>query len=240
MYQHNGGCIEVAFLLNINWKGAFVMSVLRFEQKFEEWMEDNISNEKSHRRREILERGLGHGTIEFLRLVWFPTVGNFDQLYPEWEVRDFNNGYRYLDLAYMPGGAKGGIEIQGFGPHARDLDVRRFKDLCWRHSLLALDGWTFLPIAYLSIKDEPQRCQQLILAFIGKFISTDVESQLPWLEAEAVRFARRLMRPITPLEFANHLGISDRHTRRILHKLVDLQIITVASGKERARSYKIK
>ena len=240
MYQHNGGCIEVAFLLNINWKGAFVMSVLRFEQKFEEWMEDNISNEKNHRRREILERGLGHGTIEFLRLVWFPTVGNFDQLYPEWEVRDFNNGYRYLDLAYMPGGAKGGIEIQGFGPHARDLDVRRFKDLCWRHSLLALDGWTFLPIAYLSIKDEPQRCQQLILAFIGKFISTVVESQLPWLEAEAVRCARRLIRPITPLEFANHLRISDRHARRILHKLVDLQIITVASGKERARSYKIK
>ena len=35
---------------------------------------------------------------------------------------------------------KGGIEIQGYGPHARDLDVRRFKDLCWRHCLLALDG----------------------------------------------------------------------------------------------------
>ncbi|MNR53510.1 hypothetical protein D3C85_1735390 [compost metagenome] len=44
-------------------------------------------------------------------------------------MRDFNNGYRYLDLAYMPGGVIGGIEIQGYGPHARDLDVRRFKDI---------------------------------------------------------------------------------------------------------------
>jgi hypothetical protein len=214
--------------------------MLRFEQKFEEWLEDQISREKNHRRREILEKGLGHGTVEFLRAVWFPTVGNFDHLYPEWEVRDFNNGYRYLDLAYMPGGVKGGIEIQGYGPHARDLDVRRFKDLCWRQSLLALDGWTFLPIAYLSIQDEPQRCQQLILAFIGKFISSHAESELSWLEAEMVRFARRLLRPVTPFEFANHLRISDRHTRRILHKLVNLQILVVASGKERARSYRLK
>jgi hypothetical protein len=67
----------------------------------------------------------------------------------------FNNGYRYLDLAYMPGGAKGGIEIQGYGSHARDLDVRRFKDLCRQHCLLALDGWMFFPIAYLSITDDP-------------------------------------------------------------------------------------
>jgi hypothetical protein len=115
----------------------------------------------------------------------------------------------------------------------------RFKDLCWRHSLLALDGWIFLPIAYLSIKDEPKQCQQLILAFIGKFISTDAPSELAWTEAEAIRFARRLLRPITPLEIANHLGISNRHARRILHKLADLQILTVSSGNERARSYKL-
>ncbi|MET3698215.1 hypothetical protein SAMN05877753_10870 [Bacillus oleivorans] len=214
--------------------------MLKFEEKLEGWLQENISNEKNHRRREILEKGLGHGTYEFLRLVWFPAVGNFDYLYPEWEVRDFNNGYRYLDLAYMPKGAKGGIEIQGYGPHARDLDVRRFKDLCWRHSLLALDGWTFLPVAYLSIIDEPKRCQQLILSFIGKFVSMDVSSQLTWTEAESVRYARRMLRPFAPLELANHLRTSDRHTRRILHKLVDLQILTVANGKERARTYMLR
>lgn len=111
-----------------------------FDQKYEEWISLNLKEEENPRRRELLEKGLGHGTVEFLRSVWYPAVGNFNYLYPEWEVRDFNNGYRYLDLAYMPGGAKGGIEIQGYGPHARDLDVRRFKDLCMRHSMLALDG----------------------------------------------------------------------------------------------------
>ncbi|WP_442950571.1 hypothetical protein [Paenibacillus sp. FSL R7-0331] len=134
-------------------------------------------------------------------------------------MRDFNKGYCYLDLAYMPGGVKSGIEIKGYGPHARELDVRRFKDLCRRHCLLALDGWTFLPIAYPSIVEEPKQCQQLVLSFIGKFIATDVSSTLTWLEAESLRFARRLLRAFTPSELAQHLKISDRHARRILQNL---------------------
>ena len=211
-----------------------------FELALNDWLQKNISAEKNHRRQERLNKGLGHGTVEFLRLVWFPAVGHFDHLYPEWEVRDFNNGYRYLDLAYMPGGAKGGIEIQGYGPHARDLDVRRFKDLCWRHSLLALDSWTFLPIAYLSIKEEPKQCQQLILAFIGKFISIQAPSNLTWVETEIVRFAQRLLRPITPREVASHLNVTDRHVRRLLHKMVDSQILIEVSGKERIRTYRLR
>ncbi|WP_225442650.1 hypothetical protein [Paenibacillus lycopersici] len=122
----------------------------RFDEQLETWMEGEIAREHNPLRLERLEKGLGHGTIEFLRRVWFPAVGHFHDLHLEWEVRDFGNGYRYLDLAYMPAGAKGGIEIQGYGPHARDLDVRRFKDLCLRQCLLSLDGaaglWGMLPV----------------------------------------------------------------------------------------------
>ncbi|SES95358.1 transcriptional regulator [Paenibacillus sp. NFR01] len=212
----------------------------QFEQLYSEWLETQISEEIGPRRLELLQKGLGHGTVEFLRNVWWPAVGNFNDLYPEWEVRDLGNGYRYLDLAYMPGGAKGGIEIQGFGPHARDLDVRRFKDLCRRHALLALDGWTFLPIAYLSIVEEPEQCRQMILAFIGRFVATVVPGQLECLEAETLRFARRTLRPFTPLELAAHLRVTDRHARRILHRLTDLGLLEVSGGNLRFRSYGLK
>ncbi|WP_342439440.1 transcriptional regulator [Paenibacillus sp. FSL L8-0436] len=212
----------------------------RFEQQYMEWLEKNLTNELNPRRRELVTKGLGHGTVEFLRRVWFPAVGNFDHLFPEWEVRDFNNGYRYLDLAYMPGGTRGGIEIQGYGPHARDLDVRRFKDLCMRHCLLSLDSWTFLPIAYLSVIEEPKQCQQLVLAFIGKFIATDVPSTLTWLEAETLRYARRLLRPFTPVELTAHLKVTNRHARRILQNLVEQQLIDIESGKQRIRTYRLR
>jgi len=61
-----------------------------FDQLYETWLNGQIAAEKNRRRRELLEKGLGHGTVEFLRNVWFPAIGNFDHLYAEWEVRDFH------------------------------------------------------------------------------------------------------------------------------------------------------
>lgn len=210
---------------------------MKFEQAFEAFMANQIAQETNKRRRERLERGLGHAELEFLRSIWYAAIGNFNDLYPEWEVRDFANGYRYIDFAYMPGNAKGSIEIQGYGTHARDLELWRFKDLCIRHTQLALDGWVVLPIAYPSIVEAPKQCQQLILSLIGKFISTDVPSTLSWLESEIIRFARRKLRPITAAELSEHLKISTKHARTLLHQLTDQQLLKVASGNVRLRSY---
>jgi hypothetical protein len=48
-----------------------------FVEEYEKWIQDNMTNETNPRRRELLEKGLGHGSIEFLRLIWFPTIGIF-------------------------------------------------------------------------------------------------------------------------------------------------------------------
>jgi hypothetical protein len=210
---------------------------MRFEQDYENFMQKQISAETNGRRRERLEKGLGHGEKELLRTIWYPAIGNFDHLYPEWEVRDYSNAYRYLDIAYRPGGAKGVIEIQGYGSHARDIDTWRFKDLCMRHCYLALDDWVVLPIAYLSIVESPKQCQQLILSFVGKFISMSVPNELSWLESETLRFARRLLCPFTPLQLANHLKISTKYARTLLHNLEEKKLLIATSGKQRMRTY---
>ncbi len=210
-----------------------------FENVYEVWLHKHIAEEKNPRVRELLQKGLGHGTIEFLRSIWFPAVGNLDYLYPEYEVRDFNNGCRYLDLAYRPNVAKGCIEIHGYRSHASDIEVSRFKDLCMKQALLVLDDWIFLPIAYLSIKDDPGVCKQLVLAFTGKFLSTAVPSGLNWAEAETLRFARRRMCPFTPRELSAHLQLSDRHSRNILLKLVNKKMLIVASGVQRYRTFRL-
>ena len=211
-----------------------------FDKAYRQWLERQIGEEHGVRRKELLQRGLGHGTIEFLAQIWFPTFGNLDDLHAEWEVRDYHGGYRYIDLAYRPGGAKGAIEIQGYGSHARDLDTRRFKDLCWRHSLLGLDGWTLLHVAYLSIREEPERCRQLVLAFVGRFLSFDPAADgMNWPEEETLRHARRLMVPFSAGELARHLRVTDRHARLILKTLAESNRMEIANDKQRYRTYRL-
>jgi len=210
-----------------------------FDKVYDEWLAVIISEEKNPRRRELLRRGLSHSTVTFLRKVWFPVLGNFDDLHPEYEVRDLDNKYRYLDLAYMPGGAKGCIEIQDYGSHARDVEVSRFKDLCMKQALLTLNDWSFLPIAYLSIRDDPGVCKKLVLSFVGKFLSIKVNSELSWAEAETLRFARRLLRPFQPRELSSHLSLSENRTRVILRSLMNKDLLITTSGKQRYRTYQL-
>ena len=108
-----------------------------------------------------------------------------------------------------------------------------------KQSLLALDDWLFLPIAYLSIREDPGVCKQLVLSFVGKFLSNAVSSELHWAEAETLRFARRLLRPFTPAELADHLVLSKQHTRAILHTMHDRKMLEVVDGKQRYRTYRL-
>lgn len=211
----------------------------RFQIEMDAWLSAQIANESNPRRRDILQKGLGHGTVEFLKEIWYPAIGNFNDLYPEWEVRDMNNRYRYLDLAYLPAGAKGCIEIQGYSSHARDIEAWRFKDLCMKQALLSLDGWLFLPIAYLSIKEDPAVCKQLALSFVGKFTAMPASSSLDWLENETIRYARRVMRPFDSKELAAHLQRSDKQARRILQRLVEKHWLTIVDGKQRYREWRL-
>lgn len=211
-----------------------------FDEAFNAWQQADIALEENPRRRELLKNGLSYSTVAFLRNIWFPTIGNFNDLYPEYEVRDLDNKYRYLDLAYMPGGAKGCIEIQDYRSHARDIESERFKDLCMKQSALVLDDWIFLPIAYLSIRDDPAVCRKLILSFVGKFLSININptrNELNWAEAEALRFARRLIRPFEAIELSDHLKLSENRTRVILRSLISKGFLLVASGKQRYRTF---
>ncbi|AZK47536.1 transcriptional regulator [Paenibacillus lentus] len=210
-----------------------------FGEVYESWLARHIAEEDNPRRRGLLRKGLSHGTVTFLRTIWFPVIGNLNDLYPEYEVRDFNNRYRYLDLAYMPGGAKGCIEIHDYRSHARDVEVERFKDLCMKQAMLVLDDWSFLPIAFLSIRDDPGMCKQLVLSFVGKFLSIDVKLGLNWAEKETLRYARRLMRVFEARELSAHLALSESRTRVILRSLVAKNLLTVASGNLRYRTYRL-
>ncbi|MDF2836012.1 MAG: transcriptional regulator [Paenibacillus sp.] len=211
----------------------------QFNEIYAKWMEKQIAEAESPRRRERLKLGLSHSSSALLQQIWLPAIGNLEHLHAEYEVRDLNNNYRYLDFAFIPGHSKGCIEVQDFRSHARDIEAGRFKDLCMKQALLTLEGWSFLPIAYLSIKEDPSLCKQLVLSFVGKFLAGSQTEGLHWAEAETLRYARRQLRPFTPTELALHLKLSDNRTRAILRNLLDKKLLDAHSGKQRYRTYRL-
>jgi hypothetical protein len=69
-----------------------------------------------------LQDGHGHAEQMILRQVWWPAFGHFDYLYPEYEIQDYLDGFRYLDFTYIKTSFRACFEIDGYGPHWRDVN----------------------------------------------------------------------------------------------------------------------
>ncbi|WP_335926273.1 hypothetical protein [Paenibacillus lutimineralis] len=114
------------------------------------------------------------------------------------------------------------------------------SEICARkQAYLVLDDWLFLPVAYLSIEEEPEVIQQMALSFVGKFVSLSTSPSLSWIDEEALRFARRVIRPFRSEELALHLNRSDRQARRILDKLVKMEVLLIHNGQQRYCTYQL-
>ena len=89
-------------------------------------------------------------------------MANFYILYPEFEVKDFRDGTRYIDFAYIRQGLKLAIEIDGYTTHASQISRTQFSDGLIRQNDLMIDGWKILRFSYDDVKDRPRMCEQII------------------------------------------------------------------------------
>ncbi len=185
-----------------------------------------------------LQRGLGYAEELFLKTVWWPIYEHFDQLYPEYEVRDYKDGYRYIDFAYIRSYHRIAIEIDGLGPHWKDISVWQFSEQLARQNTLVIDDWHLLRFTLQDVTDRPRSCQQTILQLMGKLYGdSKLEDTTTVREREIIRLASRTLVPITPSIVAQHLQISNDLAQQLLHELCDKQWLQAASGTVRIRSY---
>ncbi|MFC5407431.1 hypothetical protein [Cohnella soli] len=86
-----------------------------FNATYEQWLSMHRNLRYGERLRRLEE---GHGYLEKLILenVWWPAVGHFDHLHPEYEVFDFRDGTRFLDFAWLPGPIRLNIEVTALTP----------------------------------------------------------------------------------------------------------------------------
>lgn len=135
MYRREAHAALIRNLLGFRIKAAFLFSgskkgvpMSAFETKMSQWLHDQLAVEKNPRRRQILQKEIGHGTKEFLRTIWYPAVGNFNHC--------MRNGKFGITQP---------ISLSGSGLYARrNQRLHRNPWLpvsCQRHRIMAIQGF---------------------------------------------------------------------------------------------------
>jgi len=210
---------------------------MNFDEAYEEFITEHCKRRSGERLRRLRE-GHGHAEKLFLSTVWWPMFHQFSHLHPEYEIHDYKDGYRYLDYAYIQPHFRIAIEIDGFGPHWRNISSWQFDDHCQRQNHLVIDGWYVIRVTYNQIKEKPRLCQQTIQQLFGRWlVSSTSMNELTIFERETIRLAVRSTKPITPKDISFQLGIGVDYAQRLLRGLVHKQWLQPASGNVRIRSY---
>ncbi|MDF2927492.1 MAG: hypothetical protein K0R57_6406 [Paenibacillaceae bacterium] len=210
-----------------------------FHTAYEDFLFKHLHN-RTEEETTRLKEGLGHAEKLFLEQVWWPVMGHFDGLVPEYEVSDFKDGSRYLDFAFLRPPYRICIEIDGYGPHLRDLSRWQHADQLHRQNDLVMDGWLIFRFAYTEVKEKPRSCQQMIQRIMGRWYGSQLQlPQFKLKESEIIRHLVQRGSEITSAEVMQRLKVSDRSARDLLHSLAAQKIILPVSGKQRVRRYKL-
>ncbi|MDU0203412.1 MULTISPECIES: endonuclease domain-containing protein [Paenibacillus] len=203
----------------------------QFRIALENFLTKHLASRKGERYRRLKE-GHGHAEQLFLRQVWWPAFCGFTDLHPEYEVKDFRDGTRFLDFAFMRHSLKLAIEIDGYGPHASQISRSQFADQWIRQNHLIIDGWKILRFSYDDVKDRPRMCEQILQQFMGRFLgreaSTDVK--LSYVEKEVIRFALNIGRAIKPNDVSALLDVGSRKSYQVLKAMTDKLLLKPAGG----------
>ena len=211
-----------------------------FEEEYQTFMNAHLQVRKGERLRRLQE---GHNVAEklFLKQVWWPLFHQFSYLHPEFEVNDFKDGTRFLDFAYIRPAIRICFEIDGYGPHLKNISRWQFSDNLERQNQLVIDGWTVIRFSYDQIKEQPRRCQQIVQQVIGRWLGDELDQpSLSLVEKEVLRLSIRKGEAIFPVDVQKYLKISDKTARKVLSQLVDKKKLIPATGNTRIRSYQVR
>ncbi|WP_169306676.1 helix-turn-helix domain-containing protein [Cohnella pontilimi] len=212
-----------------------------FDEIFSRWLSQHLKTCKGERKRRLLN-GLGYSEKLFLMLVWWPAVQSLANLHPEFEVRDFKDGTRFLDFAFFLKGLKICIEIDAYNTHCRDLDRKQFADHLTRQNHLVIDGWLVLRFSLDDIKENPRSCQQLLLQALGKWgleQQESIEASNP-IDLAILKLMRTHGAPLSPSKVARELGWHRATATAHLHSLLNKgYLLPAGSGQKRIKLYRL-
>lgn len=207
-----------------------------FTEEHRRWIEDHISR-RTGERRGRLERGHGHGERMFLEKVWWPMMGHFNDLHPEYEVLDWRSKPYFVDFVWKPGQVKFAFEVKGYGPHVQNTDRTRYRQELNRETYLQIAGYRVVAIPYDDLEASPELTITLLRPLLMPYLALRMEEQGEYsrLERDILRIAVRTNGCIRPVDLVRELGIDLRTARKYMRSLSEKgrfnPVVSQASGR---------
>ncbi|GIP34602.1 hypothetical protein J2TS4_38120 [Paenibacillus sp. J2TS4] len=192
---------------------------MSFDKAHTDWIQSHL-NRRSGERKGRLERGHQHGEQLFLKNVWWPLLGHFEHLHPEYEVLDWRGRSYFADFVWLPGHIKIAWEIKGYGPHVRDMDRKRYSEELNRETFFQAMGFRVVSFAYDDIAHQPELCITLMRLLLSRYQPVETPAKLTSLACkEIILLSFQLARAIRPKDVEEHLAVNHRTAVRYLHSL---------------------
>ncbi|MFC5529853.1 DUF559 domain-containing protein [Cohnella yongneupensis] len=128
---------------------------MSFDQAHEAFIQSHLK-QRTGERRGRLERGHRDAEKLFCGNVWWPLIGHYENLHPEYEVLDWRGLSYFCDFAWLTPSVKLIIEIKGFGPHVRDMDRQKYCNELNRETFLTAMGFQVVSFAYDDVAHRPE------------------------------------------------------------------------------------
>ncbi|XEC96210.1 hypothetical protein AB6A23_06590 [Paenibacillus tarimensis] len=177
---------------------------------------------RSGERKGRLERGHGHGEILFARNVWWPIKGSFDDLHPEYEVLDWRGRSYFADFVFSPKYWRLLIEVKGYEAHVTGMDRKKYCNELNRELFLQVMGFRLVSFAYDDVAHRPEQCIHLLRSLLSRYEPKEKGFERTFFEEnEVLRLAIILVRPIRPIDVAEHFGVNHRTAVNLLQRLCE-------------------
>ncbi|RXZ80457.1 hypothetical protein EBB07_18935 [Paenibacillaceae bacterium] len=195
-----------------------------FQIEHDRWTSDHLKGRRGDRL-DALKRDHGYGNRMFVEQIWWPLVGHFHGLHPEYEVKDWRGRSYFVDFMWIVGAVRIIFEIMDFGSHGTDRTKYR-RDLNRGLFLQAQD----CSVYYISL-DELKENSSFILSILRNILSpyllaesavnTTVRKPYSKIERDLMRAAIRHNRVIRPAEAAKELELHTMTVIKYCRILVD-------------------
>lgn len=197
---------------------------MTFQIEQDKWISDHLKRRRGERR-DALKRGHGYGNRLFVERVWWPLVGHFHGLHPEYEVKDWRGRSYFVDFMWIVGAVRIVFEIMDFGSHGTDRTKYRM-DLN-RGLFLQAQDCTVYYISLDELKENPSFILSAMRNILSPYLSAEwgakrtAERPYSKIERDLMRAAIRHDRILRPTEAARELELHTMTVIKYCRMLVD-------------------